>query len=70
MILAYYQLSGDTEWIDSRWDILVQWTTYLIDDGLVPAEQLDTDDFSGRLANQTNLAVKAIVGIGERCRAL
>lgn len=35
----------------------------LIDFGLVTESQLSTDDFAGRLANQTNLAVKAIVGI-------
>lgn len=43
---------------------MAQWTSYLITDGLVPAEQLSTDDFAGTLANQTDLAIKAIVGIG------
>lgn len=64
MILAYYQVTGDLEWVERYYALLTQWTAYLIEDGLIPAEQLSTDDFSGRLANQTNLAVKAIVGIG------
>ncbi|GAA6036100.1 hypothetical protein JCM8097_006615 [Rhodosporidiobolus ruineniae] len=64
MALAYYQLSGDRPWVEKNYDVLKQWTAYLIDDGLVPAEQLSTDDFAGALANQTDLAVKAIVGIG------
>ncbi|ORY78924.1 glutaminase GtaA [Leucosporidium creatinivorum] len=64
MILAYWQMSKDTAWVEKYYDILTQWTTYLIEDGLIPAEQLSTDDFAGTLSNQTNLAVKAIVGIG------
>jgi hypothetical protein len=49
MILAYWQMSHDTEWVEKYYDILTQWTTYLIEDGLVPAEQLSTDDFAGEL---------------------
>lgn len=39
---AYWQLTKDTEWVAKYYDILTQWTTYLIEDGLVPAEQLST----------------------------
>jgi hypothetical protein len=64
MALAYYQATGDAPWVDKHYTALLQWTGYLVSDGLVPAEQLSTDDFAGTLSNQTNLAVKAIVGIG------
>merc|ERR1711939_911453 len=64
MALAYFQLTGDKAWVEKHYDVFKQWTTFLTDDGLVPAEQLSTDDFAGTLSNQTNLAVKAIVGIG------
>lgn len=32
-------------------------------DSLIPGYQISTDDFAGALANQTNLAIKGIIGI-------
>jgi Domain of unknown function (DUF1793)/Domain of unknown function (DUF4965) len=43
--------------------LLDQWTQYLIEDALIPANQISTDDFAGPLPNQTNLAIKGIIGI-------
>ncbi|KAI5307706.1 hypothetical protein KEM55_007625 [Ascosphaera atra] len=40
-----------------------QWTEYLIEYALEPQNQLSTDDFAGKLALQTNLALKGIIGI-------
>ncbi|KAJ6258363.1 hypothetical protein Dda_6403 [Drechslerella dactyloides] len=61
------------EWLEGGWGdggpprgryaLWKQWTGYLIEFGLLPATQLSTDDFAGRLANQTNLALKGILGI-------
>jgi len=44
-------------------DLLNQWTQYLVAEALIPANQISTDDFAGALANQTNLAIKGVVGI-------
>ena len=44
-------------------DLLDQWTQFLVAESLIPANQISTDDFAGSLANQTNLAIKGIVGI-------
>jgi len=64
MALAYSQfVSSTTTYLTKHYRILKQWTTYLIEFGLVPATQVSTDDFAGPLANQTNLALKAILGI-------
>lgn len=44
-------------------DLLNQWTSYLVAEALIPAYQISTDDFAGALANQTNLAIKGVIGI-------
>lgn len=63
MVLSYVQHSGNTDYIKSHYNILKQWAEYLVEDSLLPAEQLSTDDFAGHLANQTNLALKGIIGL-------
>lgn len=42
---------------------LESWTGYLLKYGADPGEQLCTDDFAGHLAHNTNLALKAILGV-------
>ncbi|KAH7929420.1 DUF1793-domain-containing protein [Leucogyrophana mollusca] len=63
MTLSYTQKSGDNSIISTYTDLLNQWTGYLVDEALIPANQISTDDFAGALANQTNLAIKGVVGI-------
>lgn len=63
MTLSYTQKTQDTSLITTYADLLDQWTQFLITDSLIPANQISTDDFAGPLANQTNLAIKGIIGI-------
>jgi hypothetical protein len=63
MVLAYVQLSGNSDYVTQHYPILKQWAEYLVQDSLLPAEQLSTDDFAGHLVNQTNLALKGIIGL-------
>ncbi|KAK6074358.1 glutaminase A [Seiridium cupressi] len=63
MALAYAQKASDTAYLTTHYSILKQWAGYLVDEALIPANQLSTDDFAGTLANQTNLALKGIIGL-------
>jgi hypothetical protein len=51
------------DWIGRSYKLWKQWTGYLVREALIPKHQLSTDDFAGWLANQTNLALKGIIGI-------
>jgi len=51
------------KWAARSYKLWKQWTGYLVRESLIPANQLCTDDFAGWLANQTNLALKGIIGI-------
>ena len=50
MTLAYAQRTNDNAYLAQHYDILKQWNNYLINDSLVPANQISTDDFAGSLA--------------------
>lgn len=63
MTLAYAQRANDDAYLAQHYDILKQWNNYLVNDSLIPMNQISTDDFAGSLANQTNLAIKGIIGI-------
>ncbi|KAH7319365.1 glutaminase GtaA [Rhexocercosporidium sp. MPI-PUGE-AT-0058] len=63
MTLAYAQRTNDNAYLSLHYNILKQWTQYLIQEALIPADQISTDDFAGSLANQTDLALKGIIGI-------
>jgi hypothetical protein len=63
MMLAYAQRSGDNDYLKQHYPILKQWAEFLVEESLYPAEQLSTDDFAGPIKNQTNLALKGIIGL-------
>ncbi|KAF2873756.1 hypothetical protein BDV95DRAFT_593074 [Massariosphaeria phaeospora] len=63
MVLAYVQRSGNNDYIKQHYAILKQWADFLVTDSLYPAYQLSTDDFAGHMVNQTNLALKGMIGL-------
>lgn len=64
MTLAYAQRTGDTAYVDKYWNLLGKWADWLISNNtVIPFNQISTDDFAGPLANQTNLALKGVIGL-------
>ena len=56
-------MDGNPEFAKPYWSVLKTWKNYLVKYGADPGDQLCTDDFAGHLEHNTNLSVKAIVGI-------
>ncbi|KAI4128459.1 MAG: hypothetical protein LQ338_002732 [Usnochroma carphineum] len=60
---AYTKAVASTTWADSHRSLFQGYADYLVANGFNMASQLSTDDGAGPLPNQTNLAIKAAVGL-------
>ena len=65
------KIEGNTNWVNTYWNICTRWVNYLVNNGQDPDTQLCTDDFAGHWAHNANLSIKAIMGVAgyaEMCK--
>ena len=63
LVYAYQKATGKTDFATKYAAELKQYADYMYAYGLYPAKQLSLNDALGEMGNQTNLAVKASVGL-------
>ncbi|KAK8209797.1 hypothetical protein IWZ01DRAFT_330474 [Phyllosticta capitalensis] len=69
LILAYmyYNATQDRstaqQFANDYKPLFTKYANFLLRNGTIPSDQLSTNDGAGKLANQTNLAIKAAVGL-------
>jgi hypothetical protein len=65
LLAALTKMEGNGSFAAKYWPTLEKWAAFLEQKGFDPERQLSTDDFMGHLAHNTNLSVKAAIGLAS-----
>ena len=68
LTLALARMEGNANFAARYWPTLTRWAETLRKEGFDPGDQLSTDDYMGKLAHQTNLSIKATLGLDAYAR--
>ena len=68
MAAAMAKADGNANYAAKYWPLFSTWAKYLKEKGLNPEKQIVTDDFTGPLAHNANLSVKAISALAAYAR--
>ncbi len=63
MTAAVCKAENSADFAKPYMDLLRKWKDYLVKYGADPGDQLCTDDFAGHMEHNTNLSIKAIMGL-------
>lgn len=56
---------GNGEYAAKHWEILTRWNNYLVQNGIDTKDQPSTDTFTKLIPHNTNLSIKAVMGIAS-----
>jgi hypothetical protein len=68
MAAAIAKVEGNADYAAKHWSLFSIWAKYLKEKGLDPEKQVVSDDFTGPLAHNANLSVKAISALAAYAR--
>ena len=68
--LTYLLVTDDKKYLEDKLPLLQQWCDYLVKKGLIPENQLCTDDFLKLINKNVNLSIKATVAIKSFAKIL
>lgn len=68
LVAAIATMEGNASYAEKHWNTISQWADFLFSEGFDPEYQFNTDLFAGHIQHDTNLSIKAILGMASYAR--